>query len=131
MLGEWVKPSEVIGVGTINQLQRAIWSGVRYTTNEGLGTKGLTINSLDAALACPIVPSIGGHILGNSTPMGEGNPQVPVLTADLVSGIAFSLQQNLMPISGFAQWYPFGTGSYYQQRDEASLFRFELHVSEE
>ena len=128
VLGEWVLPEEVLGVGTTNQLQRAVWSGVRYTSGNGTGAEGLTVHSLDAALACPVVPSIAENVLGNSTPIGEGNPQIPVLSPDLVSGMAFSLQQNLMPISGFAQWYPFGTGDSYQKRDEASLFRFELHV---
>ena len=129
VLGEWVLPEEVLGVGTTNQLQRGVWRGARYTSANGSAGTGLSVDSLDAGMACPIVPSLGSHVLGNSTPMGEGNPQVAVLTPDLVSGMAFSLQHNLMPISGFAQWYPFGVGSQYQQQDEASLFRFELRAA--
>ena len=75
-------------------------------------------------MACPVVPSLG--LLGDSTPIGEGNKQAAVLGPELVEGVAFSLQQNLMPISGFAQWYPFGVGAAYQAQDEAALFRFEL-----
>ena len=78
VLGEWVLPEEVLGAGTTNQLQRAVWSGVRYTSGNGTGAEGLTIHSLDAALACPIVPSLAENVLGNSTPIGEGNPQVLV-----------------------------------------------------
>lgn len=46
---------------------------------------------------------------------------------DQVAGMAWCLYNNLMPISGFAQWYPFGTGDWYQKQDEASTFRFVLH----
>jgi len=128
VLGEWVRPDEVLGQGGTAQLQRGIWRGARYTSDNGTAAAGLSVDSLDAAMACPIVPSLGSRVLGNATPIGEGNPQVAALTPDLVGGMAFSLQHNLMPISGFAQWYPFGVGNYYQRQDEASLFRFELRV---
>ena len=124
ILGSWVRPDEVLGKGGTNQLQRGVWNGVRYTRANGTAHVGLAIDSLDAGMTCPVVPSLG--LLGDSTPIGEGNKQAAILSPDLVEGMAFSLQQNLMPISGFAQWYPFGVGDAYQAQDEAALFRFEL-----
>eukprot|EP00756_Hemistasia_phaeocysticola_P025669 Hpha_TRINITY_DN16017_c0_g10::TRINITY_DN16017_c0_g10_i1::g.118061::m.118061 len=115
ILGEWVQPEEV-GTGGTNFYNRAVNTGVRY----GSSGAGLEINSTDAAMACPVVRGLG--ILGDATPIGEGNPAVPKDVK--VSGVAMSLLQNLMPISGFNQWYPFGVGDYYQKQDEASLFRF-------
>ena len=126
VLGEWVSPSEVRGQGGTNQLQRGVWRGVRYTGADGSTSAGLTIETLDAALACPIVPALSRALLGNSTPAGEGNPQVPTLGPDQVAGMAVNLLNNLMPISGFPQWYPFGVGGSYQKEDEASVFRFVL-----
>ena len=89
---------------------------------------GLAIDSYDAAMVCPIVSSaspVAAQLLGGSTPLGEGISSTPMLL-EHVEGMAFNLFNNMMPISGFAQWYPFGTGDSYQQRDEASLFRFLL-----
>lgn len=47
-----------------------------------------------------------------------------------VTGMAFNLLNNMMPISGFNQWYPFGTGEFYQKNDTASRFRFRLYEQE-
>ena len=58
--------------------------------------------------------------------MGEGMSPEP-FSLDQVAGMAWNLYNNLMPISGFAQWYPFGVGDWYQERDAASTFRFVLH----
>lgn len=105
-----------------NDTKRGAWSGVRYTSKNGQSpTGGIRIESLDAAMACPIMDG-NPNILGGSTPMGE-NTQ-PAHIALNVTGMALSLVHNLMPISGFPQWYPFGVGSAYQKQDEASKFRF-------
>ena len=130
VLGEWVATSEV-AAGTTNPWQRAVWRGVRYVDARG---QGLTVETLDAALACPIVPGVG--LLGDASPMGEGNPAFPAgggrrrqqqqQQHAAVQGVSINLLNNLMPISGFAQWYPFGTGAAYQMEDEASVFRFQV-----
>jgi hypothetical protein len=39
-------------------------------------------------------------LLGDSTPIGEGFSPRKILSPNLVTGMAFSLVQNLMPISG-------------------------------
>ena len=126
VLGEWVGPEEV-GAGTTNVLQRGIGRGVRFgplgdAEGQKLGHRWMVITSLDAGLAMPIVPGL--DLLGDVSPMGEGTvPRAP-LTG--VTGTAFSLVQNLMPISGFPQWYPFGVGDSAQQGDENMVFRFSL-----
>ncbi len=114
VLGRWVTATGV-AAGTTNPWQRAVWTGARVDDGS------LVVESLDAALACPIVRGVG--LLGDSSPMGEGNPAFPAAGA-AVDGMAFNLFNNLMPISGFAQWYPFGVGELYQAADEASRFRF-------
>ena len=102
-----------------------MWSGVRLSLSQS-EKNHLYIESLDAALACPIMDE-DKSILGGSTPMGEGTaPQHVELN---VTGMAYSLYQNLMPISGFPQWYPFGVGESYQRQDEASKFRFITKIS--
>lgn len=58
--------------------------------------------------------------------MGEGMSSTP-FALNQIAGMAFNLYNNLMPISGFAQWYPFGVGEWYQKQDEISTFRFLLH----
>lgn len=133
VLSQWVRPEEVVKAG--NQYNHAIYSGVRYLTSSSAigrrsaaGARGLLLESLDAGMACPIVNSSGlsGALeLGGSTPMGEGVSGEP-LGADQVSGMALNLYNNLMPISGYAQWYPFGTGAFYQKQDESMSFRFRL-----
>ena len=65
------------------------------------------ITSLDAGMACPIIVNKG--LLGFTTPIGEGLSEDRLNASD-IKGVAFSLQQNLMPISGFPEWYPFGVG---------------------
>jgi hypothetical protein len=134
-----------VGAGTTNQWQHAVWSGARYVSHQVVDTgassasasasasetktatigsaTGLVVESLDAALACPIVQGAG--LLGDSSPVGEGLPETPHPTGS-ISGMAFNLYNNLMPISGFNQWYPFGVGEFYQQNDTASLFRFKI-----
>ena len=128
IMGEWSQPNET-AAGTTNQWQKAVWRGVRYSAGQGLTeADGLAIDSYDAAMVCPIVSSaspVAAQLLGGSTPLGEGISSTPMLL-EHVEGMAFNLFNNMMPISGFAQWYPFGTGDWYQQRDEASLFRFLL-----
>ena len=88
VLGSWVRPEEVLGKGGTNQLQRGVWSGVRYASANGTARAGLSIDTLDAGMACPVVPSLG--LLGDSTPIGEGNNQAAVLGPELVEGVAFS-----------------------------------------
>jgi hypothetical protein len=39
--------------GTMNQ--HAVWRGVRYTAEHGNSSRGLHVDSLDAAMACPLV----------------------------------------------------------------------------
>jgi hypothetical protein len=127
ILGEWVRPDEV-GQGTTNPYQRAVWSGVRYSAGNGSSVeKGLFLEVLDAGMVCPIVKPSAVSLLGNSTPIGEGTSWA-ALTPTNVSGTAVSLYQNLMPISGFAQWYPFGVGESYNTADQNSVFRFRLTV---
>ena len=122
VLGQFVLPTEV-GTGCTNQYQRGVWSGMRYSADGGNDPhRGLMIETLDAGLACPILP--GSGMLGDSSPMGEGVADARALRDEDIAGISMSLVQNLMPISGFAQWYPFGTGDTYQKQDEASRFRF-------
>ena len=60
--------------------------------------------------------------------MGEGVSGV--MTRDRQAGMALNLYNNLMPISGYAQWYPFGTGEFYQRADESMSFRFRLSALE-
>jgi hypothetical protein len=130
VLGSWVRADEV-GQGTTNPYQRGVWSGVRYSADNGSSADmGLFVDTLDAGMVCPIVSqNIAGPLalLGDMTPMGEGAPWTSLTPAN-VSGAAVSLYQNLMPISGFAQWYPFGVGSRYNGVDEASVFRFTVTV---
>ena len=76
-------------------------------------------------MVCPIVESLG--LLGDATPIGEGTGWAD-LSPSNVSGTAVSLVQNLMPISGFAQWYPFGVGDRYNRADQDAAFRFELKI---
>lgn len=121
ILGEWTSPYSV-GRGTTNQWQHAVWSGARYV-NQSQERHGLLIESSDAPLACPIVD--GSPLLGGSTPVGEGLDQSPHHPHS-ITGIAFNLYNNMMPISGFNQWFPFGTGPFFQQNDTASLFRFTI-----
>ena len=61
--------------------------------------------------------------------MGEGQPSSPTMTSDRILGMAINLYNNLMPISGFAEWYPYGTGKFYQKADEAMSFRFRYTTS--
>ncbi len=137
VLGGWVSPEEVHPGGT-NQFQRALWRGFRFAPRTPKGRRAprnrsgasavpqaqLMVETLDAALGCPIIPHLG--FLGNATVSGEGWPQTELVYSD-ITGVAMNLYNNLMPISGFPQWYPFGTGDKYQQRDEGSVFRFRLH----
>jgi hypothetical protein len=102
-----------------------VWTGARYS-DVGSG-KYLTIETLDASLVCPVVPGAG--LLGDSTPMSEGTRAPFPKDSTNVTGVAVNLMNNLMPISGYAQWYPFGTGDQYHKEDEASRFRFQLHES--
>ena len=127
VLSEWVRPEEV-GEGG-NQFQHAINAGVRFvsttdTGDAGAGSaqSGLLVESLDAGLACPM--SIDPKLLGESTPIGEGAPGYD--GKRVWTGMGFNLYNNLMPISGFAQWYPFGVGKFYQKEDESMSFRFRL-----
>lgn len=137
VLSEWVRPEEVVRNG--NQYQHAINSGVRFITTANISISdggnagpdtGFLLESLDAGLACPIVSSAGRSgalTLGGSTPMGEGVSGDPaVMAPDRQAGMALNLYNNLMPISGYAQWYPFGTGEFYQKEDESMSFRFRL-----
>ena len=127
ILGSWVGVDEV-GQGTTNALQRGVWRGARYLQKptDKFESASLVVESLDAGMCMPIVPGLGN--LGNVSPMGENHP-IPVPSPlTNVNGVAFSLMQNLMPISGFNQWYPFGVGKHYQKQDENSLFRFAVQV---
>lgn len=120
VLSEWVRPEEV-GEGG-NQFQHAINSGARFVSTAGHTTRGLLVESLDAGLACPM--SVDPKLLGDSSPIGEGAPGYDAKR--VWTGMAFNLYNNLMPISGFAQWYPFGTGKFYSKEDESMSFRFRL-----
>ena len=123
ILGEWVGPTEV-GNGSENFYNRGINSGVRYVNVTGGVPQGVAIGVVDAAMACPIVKGLG--LLGDSSPMSESNPEPPANVS--VAGMAVSLLHNLMPISGYNQWYPFGVGEYYQSEDESSAFRFTVSL---
>ena len=127
ILGEWVRPDEVVNGG--NYYSHAVNSGVKYAT-DGTHPSGLLIETLDAGMALPMAaPGTGKNDplqLGESTPMGEGFGAEPMMTEARLTGMAVSLYQNLMPISGFAQWSPFGTGDFYQRQDESMSFRFRL-----
>jgi hypothetical protein len=136
ILGEWVRPEEVVQGG--NYYSHAVNTGVKYAANRSLsvdakslsGRAGLLIETLDAGMAMPMAMPSGASNdplqLGESNPMGEGFPTTPVMTPGRLTGMAISLYQNLMPISGFAQWSPFGTGDFYQRQDESMSFRFRL-----
>jgi hypothetical protein len=130
VLGEWVRPEEVVQGG--NYYSHAVNSGVKYaTTTTTTSQGGLLIETLDAGMAMPMAaPATGAHNdplqLGESNPMGEGFPETPTMTEARLTGMAISLYQNLMPISGFAQWSPIGTGEFFQRQDEAMSFRFRL-----
>ncbi len=134
ILGEWVRPEEVVQGG--NYYSHAINTGVKYAANRSLTPNrrslsgGLLIETLDAGMALPMAKPAGASNdplqLGGSNPMGEGFPSTPVMSPDRLTGMAVSLYQNLMPISGFAQWSPFGTGEFYQRQDESMSFRFKL-----
>ena len=66
----------------------------------------MLVNTLDAAMACPILKpdsALYNRTLDGSTPMGEGLDSTPLSLAEL-DGVAINLYNNLMPISGFAQW---------------------------
>ena len=120
-----VRPEEV-GEGG-NQYNHAINSGVRFvsSSNNGSGAhrEGLLVETLDAGMACPMVAASSG-LLGDSTPMGEGTPGYDGNVT--WTGMAINLYNNLMPISGYAQWWPFGMGQFYQKKDESMSFRFRL-----
>lgn len=133
VLGEWVRPGEVVQGG--NYYQHAVNTGVKYATSPAPGTggahpSGLLIETLDAGMALPMAAPGAGKTdplqLGESTPMGEGFGATPMMTEARLIGMAIGLYQNLMPISGFAQWSPFGTGDFYQREDERMSFRFRL-----
>ena len=134
VLGEWVRPEEVVQGG--NYYSHAINTGVKYAVNRSLRTEnkslsgGLLIETLDAGMAMPMAtPADASNDplkLGGSNPMGEGFPSTPVMTPGRLTGMAVSLYQNLMPISGFAQWSPFGVGDFYQRQDESMSFGFKL-----
>ena len=110
-----------------NQCNHAVHSGVRYVVTASRGVNGtaaapigLLMETLDGGLACPMADPFGahqGHSLGQSTPMGEGMPDTPTMSKDRVKGMAIILYQNLMPISGYAQWvsghshFPAGGGA--------------------
>lgn len=129
VLGSWVR-ADSVAQGTTNPYQRGVWQGIRYSDLNGTASDtGLFIDTLDAGMVCPIVRpnQTGLDLLGDATPIGEGTPWA-LLSPHNVSGTAVSLLQNLMPISGFAQWYPFGVGEHYNQADQNSAFRFKLTV---
>jgi hypothetical protein len=114
VLGEWVHPHEVSGVGTTNQLQRGVWKGVKYMPI-ATSTKGsrrassataaaaaatgawteLLVETLDAGMACLIVPSLG--LLGNSTPIGEGVPRKDTIAAGDTTGRQHLISPLLLP----------------------------------
>jgi len=84
------------------------------------------MQTLDAGMVCPIVRGdhpMAKRMVGGSSPIGEGLDPTPLQLED-VEGLAVNLYNNLMPISGFAQWYPFGVGDWYQTDDESATFRF-------
>lgn len=137
ILGEWVRPDEVVQGG--NYYSHAVNTGIKYAANSSAnqdstsgvdGGAGLLIETLDAGMAMPMATPVGATNdplqLGGSNPMGEGFPSTPIMTPARQTGMAISLYQNLMPISGFAQWSPFGTGDFYQRQDESMSFRFKL-----
>jgi polygalacturonase len=53
VLGGWVDPYDVLSGG--QQWAHAIWSGVKYAAKRGSSATGLFIDSLDAAMACPMI----------------------------------------------------------------------------
>ena len=137
MLGGWVDPYDVLSGGA--QYSHAIWSGVRWSAEEGNGTTGLYIESLDAAMACPLIAqwNISSHkqqtypqtLMGDGStnpcdtdglngPGGQqqlnrtgGCPTAHACRSYGIGGMALQLHSNRMGISGFAQWYPFGIKS--------------------
>ena len=70
VLGSWVDPYDVLAGG--QQWAHAIWNGVKYTTDHGTTSSGLHIDSLDAAMACPMIAqwNFSSHSSGCTDPAG-------------------------------------------------------------
>lgn len=148
VLGSAVDPYDVDPKGT--NWGHAIWHGVQLTANNGDSSRGLHVQSLDAAMACPLIyqrdmqgkptAAAGGGLNGSNRAcdgwQGSLNRSAAPHTPG-VGGMGLQLHSNRMGISGFAQWYPFGIKSPYprlhphlapyQEADENLLYRFELH----
>lgn len=53
ILGRWLSPYDVAGSGV--KAMHSIWTGVKYVEDGGNSSVGLHIDSLDAAMACPLI----------------------------------------------------------------------------
>ena len=135
----------------------AIWTGVKFAKSDS-SVPGLFIESLDAAMACPLIFQRDENGTAGAIPPGAsyanpidldgsgwacannwGGDNLPDELSRIatphtrgVGGMAIQLHCNTMGISGFAQWYPFGTKSEvphkstYEKADENILFRFRI-----
>ena len=130
-LGEWIPSVNVTEGG--NQYQHSVWTGVRYVSLPDL--RGLTIHTLDAASACPLLNQIADASLTPSIAMLKSCVGYDIkstknqgaqrqLNNSMIGGMGIKLHSNRFTISGFAQWYPFGIGGQFQSQDSEEQFRF-------
>ena len=118
-----------------NQYQHSVWTGVRYVSLPDL--RGLTIHSLDAASACPLLNQIADASLTLSVAMQKSCVGYDIkstknqgaqrqLNNSMIGGMGIKLHSNRFTISGFAQWYPFGIGGSFSHKIPRSNFVLSL-----
>ena len=114
----------------------SVWKGVKYTADDGNSSVGLHLDSLDAAMACPLIfmrddqgrpgarppgakasktaeRNLDGSGWTCDNGWGGDNTDAPLARNATpgsrgVGGMSIQLHSNRMGISGFADWYPFG-----------------------
>ena len=130
ILGRWVNPYDVAGGGVKHM--HSIWKGVKYAADDGNSSVGLHIDSLDAAMACPLIimrddqgrpgarppgarasktaaRNLDGSGWTCDNGWGGDNTDAPLARnatpgARGVGGMSIQLHSNRMGISGFADW---------------------------
>ena len=95
-LGSLVDPEDVVDGG--NQMNHGIWEGVTATT---AGGKTLTIQTFDAANACPMTPDFE---FGN--PLPAGSDGLKSLKTGSVFGMGINLHNNLWN-TNYPLFYPY------------------------